>query len=60
MGDSDGYGSPSVVPVGVHIPAQYKEGAEAPCMVVHDGPGQANGYKAILDYLIHQTTSASW
>ena len=40
--------------VGVYIPAQYKEGAEAPFMVVHDGPGQANGYKTILDNLIHQ------
>ena len=25
--------------VGVYIPAQYKEGTEAPFMVVHDGPG---------------------
>jgi enterochelin esterase-like enzyme len=40
--------------VGVYIPAQYKEGAEAPFMVVHDGPGQANGHKTILDNLIHQ------
>lgn len=40
--------------VGVYIPAQYKDGAEAPFMVVHDGPGQANGYKTILDNLIHQ------
>jgi iron(III)-enterobactin esterase len=40
--------------VGVYIPAQYKEGTEAPFMVVHDGPGQANGYKTILDNLIHQ------
>ncbi len=23
-------------------------------MVVHDGPGQANGFKTILDNLIHQ------
>ena len=38
--------------VGVYIPAQYKEGTEAPFMVVHDGPGQANGYKTILDNLI--------
>jgi len=28
--------------IGVYIPAQYKEGTEAPFMVVHDGPGQAN------------------
>ncbi len=40
--------------IGVYIPAQYKEGAEAPFMVVHDGPGQANGYKTILDNLIAQ------
>src|ERR1041384_1830212 len=40
--------------VGVYIPAQYKEGVEAPFMVVHDGPGQANGYKTILDNLIYQ------
>ena len=40
--------------VGVYVPAQYKEGTEAPFMVVHDGPGQANGYKTILDNLIHQ------
>src|SRR4051794_25441355 len=40
--------------VGVYIPAQYKEGTEAPFMVVHDGPGQANGYKTILDNLIHE------
>ena len=40
--------------VGVYIPAQYKEGTEAPFMVVHDGPGQANGYKTILDNLIAQ------
>ncbi len=40
--------------VGVYIPAQYKEGTEAPFMVVHDGPGQAGGYKTILDNLIHQ------
>lgn len=40
--------------VGVYIPAQYKDGTEAPFMVVHDGPGQANGYKTILDNLIHQ------
>src|SRR5580700_4654482 len=40
--------------VGVYIPAQYKAGAEAPFMVVHDGPGQANGLKTILDNLIAQ------
>lgn len=40
--------------VGVYIPAGYKEGTEAPFMVVHDGPGQAGGYKTILDNLIHQ------
>ncbi|MBY0513998.1 MAG: prolyl oligopeptidase family serine peptidase [Gemmataceae bacterium] len=40
--------------VGVYVPAQYKEGTEAPFMVVHDGPGQANGYKTMLDNLIHQ------
>ena len=40
--------------VGVYVPAPYKEGAESPFMVVHDGPGQANGYKTILDNLIHQ------
>jgi enterochelin esterase-like enzyme len=40
--------------VGVYVPAQYEEGAEAPFMVVHDGPGQADGYRTILDNLIHQ------
>ena len=40
--------------VGVYIPAQCKEGTEAPFMVVHDGPGHAGGYKTILDNLIHQ------
>jgi enterochelin esterase family protein len=40
--------------IGVYIPAQYKEGTEAPFMVVHDGPGQAGGYKTILDNLIAQ------
>jgi len=40
--------------IGVYVPAQYKEGTEAPFMVVHDGPGHANGYKTILDNLIHQ------
>jgi enterochelin esterase-like enzyme len=40
--------------IGVYIPAQYKPGTEAPFMVVHDGPGQANGYKTILDNLIAQ------
>ncbi len=40
--------------IGVYIPAQYKEGTEAPFMVVHDGPGHANGYKTILDNLIHE------
>ena len=38
--------------VGVYIPAGYKEGAEAPFMVVHDGPGL--GMKTILDNLIAQ------
>jgi iron(III)-enterobactin esterase len=40
--------------IGVYIPAQYKPGTEAPFMVVHDGPGHANGYKTILDNLIAQ------
>ena len=40
--------------VGVYIPAQYKEGTEAPFLVVHDGPGAAGGYKTILDNLIAQ------
>src|SRR5712671_61076 len=30
--------------VGVYIPPGYKEGTEAPFMVVHDGPGHAGGY----------------
>lgn len=38
--------------VGVYIPAGYKEGTEAPFMVVHDGPGL--GMKTILDNLIAQ------
>jgi enterochelin esterase-like enzyme len=40
--------------VGVYVPAQYEEGTEAPFMVVHDGPGQAGGYRTILDNLIAQ------
>jgi iron(III)-enterobactin esterase len=40
--------------IGVYIPAQYKAGTEAPLMVVHDGPGQANNYKTVLDNLIAQ------
>ena len=40
--------------VGVYVPAGYKQGTEAPFMVVHDGPGQAGGYKTILDNLIAQ------
>jgi len=40
--------------VGVYVPAQYKAGDAAPFMVVHDGPGAANGHKVILDNLIHQ------
>ncbi len=40
--------------VGVYVPAQYKAGTEAPFMVVHDGPGQAGGFKTVLDNLIAQ------
>ena len=40
--------------IGVYVPAQYKAGTAAPFMVVHDGPGQANGYKTMLDNLIAQ------
>lgn len=40
--------------IGVYIPPGYKEGTEAPFMVVHDGPGHAGGYKTILDNLIAQ------
>ena len=35
-------------------PPSTRQGTEAPFMVVHDGPGQANGYKTILDNLIAQ------
>ncbi|MBX9681796.1 MAG: esterase family protein [Gemmataceae bacterium] len=42
----------------VYIPAQYKEGTEAPFMVVHDGPGPSknpsSGMRTILDNLIAQ------
>jgi len=42
----------------VYIPAQYKEGTEAPFMVVHDGPGPNKnpnlGMRTILDSLIAQ------
>ncbi len=38
--------------IGVYIPAQYKEGTEAPFMVVHDGPGL--GMRTVLDNLIAQ------
>ena len=30
----------------------YDDKGAPPFMVVHDGPGQANGYKTILDNLI--------
>lgn len=40
--------------VGVYVPAQYEKGTQAPFMVVHDGPGQADGYKTVLDNLVHQ------
>ena len=40
--------------IGVYIPAGYQAGTEAPFIVVHDGPGQAKGYKTILDNLIAQ------
>ena len=40
--------------LGVYIPAGYKQGTEAPFMVVHDGPGNASGYKTMLDNLIAQ------
>ena len=40
--------------IGVYVPASYKDGTDAPFMVVHDGPGQAAGYKTMLDNLIHQ------
>ena len=40
--------------IGVYIPAGYKEGTEAPFLVVHDGPGAAGGYKTMLDNLIAQ------
>ncbi len=42
----------------VYIPAQYKAGAEAPFMVVHDGPRPSKsptlGMRTILDNLIAQ------
>ena len=42
----------------VYIPAQYKQGTEAPLMVVHDGPGPNKnpnlGMRTILDNLIAQ------
>jgi iron(III)-enterobactin esterase len=42
----------------VYIPAQYKEGAEAPFMIIHDGPGPNKnpnfGMRTILDNLIVQ------
>src|SRR5262245_12892540 len=42
----------------VYIPAQYKEGTEAPFMIVHDGPGPnknpTSGLQPILDNLIAQ------
>jgi enterochelin esterase-like enzyme len=42
----------------VYIPAQYREGTEAPFMVVHDGPGPSKnpnlGMRIILDNLIAQ------
>lgn len=40
--------------IGVYVPAGYREGIEAPFMVVHDGPGQANAFRTILDNLIAQ------
>ena len=38
----------------VYIPAQYKEGTEAPFMVVHDGPPGRPMAMPILDNLIAQ------
>ncbi|MGL6096359.1 MAG: alpha/beta hydrolase [Fimbriiglobus sp.] len=40
--------------IGVYVPARYQAGTVAPFMVVHDGPGQAAGFKTVLDNLIAQ------
>jgi iron(III)-enterobactin esterase len=35
----------------VYIPAQYKDGAAAPFLIIHDGPGQLNLIRNALDNL---------
>src|SRR5579859_4486191 len=35
----------------VYIPAAYKDGAKAPILIIHDGPGQLNLVRNALDNL---------
>ena len=39
----------------VYVPAQYKDGAEAPFLVIHDGPGQLRAVSNALDNLTIST-----
>ncbi len=35
----------------VYVPAAYKDGAKAPLLIIHDGPGQLNAVRNALDNL---------
>jgi enterochelin esterase-like enzyme len=37
--------------ISVYVPAQYKDGTEAPLLVIHDGPGQLHNVQNALDNL---------
>lgn len=37
--------------ISVYVPAEYKDGAKAPILVIHDGPGQLNLVRHALDNL---------
>ena len=37
--------------ISVYIPAEYKDGTEAPILIIHDGPGQMNQIRNALDNL---------
>jgi enterochelin esterase-like enzyme len=37
--------------INVYVPAEYKDGAKAPILIIHDGPGQLNLVRNALDNL---------